>query len=356
MSSQGSFGKALLGLLVGIFLALSLTALAGEDPWRVLSIFAKSALGSRYDLGLTLYYTTNFIFTGLSVCIAYHAGLFNIGAEGQLNIGCLAAAVTGLWLQTVWPNAPLAISTLIIGSAAILAGGLWGFIPGWLKAFRQSHEVIVTMMMNFIAAAVVSYFTLEIFKNPNSQNPETAPIAENFMFLSHDFVQRFFLDSPANMSLLLALLMSLCVYLFLFRTTWGFQIRCSGLNQKAADFAGMNSRNLQVVAMTFAGALAAMIAFNEILGSAGKYRIGFSADYGFVGIAVALLARNNPIGIIFSAFLFGVLQKGASDLDIETETITRDFAKILQAIIILSVAGFYFFDFQFTKLKRARKK
>lgn len=341
--------KPLIGLILGLAISLGLAGLAGENPWNVLMVLARSAFGSPYDLGLALFYTTSFIFTGLSVAIAFHAGLFNIGAEGQLTIGTIAAA----WFAVSFPELPVWIAPWLIALVGLAAGALWGMIPGWLKAFRGSHEVIVTMMMNFIAAAIAGYVTLELIKNPESQNPESRAIPESFMFRGSDFVHNYFVDSPANLSLLIALACSGVVYLFLYRTVWGYEMRASGQNETASEVAGIQPRKMKVLAMTLAGALAAGVALNEVLGSAGRYKIGFSADYGFVGIAVALLARNHPLGILASAFLFGILQKGASDLDIETEFITRDFARIIQAVLIFSVAALYFMDF---KSFRKRKK
>lgn len=334
--------KPLIGLLLGISISLALAGLAGENPINVFEILIKSSFGSTYDLGLTLFYTTSFIFTGLSVCIAFHAGLFNIGAEGQLTIATLMAAWAGLFLQQHLPNISSLVSIPIIIIMAVLSGGLWGFIPGWLKAHRGSHEVIVTMMLNFIAAAFTSYIALNIIRSTESQNPETQMIPESMMFKNFDFIQKYFQDSPVNLSLLIALLLCLVLYFFLYRSIPGFQLRAAGKNEVASEFAGINAKRIKMLAMTAAGMLAAFVALNEVLGSSGKYRLGFSADYGFVGIAVAILAKNNPIGIIFSALLFGILQKGASDLDVETEFITRDFARIIQAVLIFSVAAVYF--------------
>lgn len=330
--------KAAIGLLIGILVSLSLVAVAGENPWTVFMVLARSAFGSPYDLGLALFYTTSLIFTGLSVSMAFHAGLFNIGAEGQLTVATLAAA----WFGVAFPNMPPSVAPLMIAIVGVSAGALWGFIPGWLRAVRGSHEVIVTMMMNFIAAAIASYVTLEIIKNPDSQNPESRPLSPDFMFRSFDFVQSYFKDSPANFSLIIAIVLAILSYFFLYKTVWGYELRASGQNERASQVAGIHPRRMKILAMTLAGALAAGVALNEVLGSSGRFKIGFSPDYGFVGIAVALLARNNPLGILASAFLFGVLQKGAADLDIETEFITRDFARVIQAILIFSVASVYF--------------
>lgn len=345
-----SFLKSIAGLILGLGISMILAAYAGESPWFVLTVLAKSAFGSPYDLGLALFYTTSLIFTGLSVSIAFHAGLFNIGAEGQLTVATLAAA----WFGVTFPNMPVAIAPFMIALVGLVAGAGWGLIPGWLKAYRGSHEVIVTMMMNFIAAAIAGYVTLNLIKNPESQNPESQVLLEGFLFRSYDFVQKWLQDSPANLSLILAVVLSFAVYFLLYRTVWGYELRVSGQNEKASQIAGIDPKKMKMLAMSLAGLLAGCVAVNEVLGSSGRFKIGFSPDYGFVGIAVALMARNHPLGILASAFLFGALQKGASDLDVETEFITRDFARIIQAILIFSVASVYFWDGRKFWKRRAR--
>ena len=160
--------QPILAVVLGLALGLGVTALAGENPWRVFKILVHGAFGTRNDFGMTLFYSTPLIFTGLSVAIAFHAGLFNIGAEGQLTMGALAAAVGALW-----PGMPSMVAPVLAGLGAILAGMIWGAIPGWLRARRGSHEVINTIMFNFIAAGLASYVTLYLLKNPESQNPET---------------------------------------------------------------------------------------------------------------------------------------------------------------------------------------
>ena len=327
--------RSLLGLLIGIGISLILTSLAGESPLHIIEIFYKSGFGSKYDLGLTLFYTTSLIFTGLSVSVAFHAGLFNIGAEGQLSMGALACVA----FAVMFPSLPPLIAPFLAVSAGVLAAALWGAIPGLLKAWRGSHEVIVTMMMNFIAASVAGYVVLELIKNPDSQNPESKLVPAQYLLKDFDFIQSFFQDSPAKLSLVVAVAASLLLSVLLYRTRWGFELRAAGENEIAANIAGISGKKMKVLAMTLAGALAGLVCMNEILGSSGKFKIGFSPGYGFVGIAVALLAQNNPLAILASAFLFGFLQKGASDLDLETETITRDFAHVIQAIVIFSVAG-----------------
>jgi simple sugar transport system permease protein len=327
--------KKLLGFLIGLTFALLLTLFAGENPLHILMILLKSAFGSNYDLGLTLSYTTPLIFTGLSVALGFHAGLFNIGAEGQLTMAALTTAAVGV----LFPQIPFPLAPFIALFAGLVAGGLWGFIPGWLRVYRGSHEVIITIMMNFIAAGLTSWFTLKVIPNPESQNPETAKVASQYMFKDYDLIARYFPDTPASAALGVAIVVAIVLWIILWKTTWGYELRAVGLNPEAAHRAGISEKKVRIIAMTFAGVLAGFVALSEVLGSAGQYRVGFSPDYGFIGIAVALLAGNNPLGIILTAFLMGALHKGASDLDLETSTITRDFSRIIQALIILAVSA-----------------
>lgn len=327
--------KKVVGFLIGLTAALLLTLLAGENPLNILMILVRSALGSTYDLGLTLSYTTPLIFCGLSVAIGFHAGLFNIGGEGQLTMAAITAAVVGV----VFPNIPFPLAPVIALMAALLVGGLWGFIPGWLRVYRGSHEVIITIMLNFIAAGLASWITLQLIPTKLSQNPETQPISANYMFKDYDLIARWFPDTPANASLVFALILAVVVWVFLWKTPLGFELRAVGTNPDAATRAGISTKKVRILAMTLAGVFAGFVALSEVLGSAGQFRIGFSPEYGFIGIAVALLAGNNPLGIIVSAFLMGALHKGASDLDLETATITKDFSKIIQTLIILAVTA-----------------
>nr|BFD58277.1 ABC transporter permease [Bdellovibrio sp. CKG001]BFD65519.1 ABC transporter permease [Bdellovibrio sp. HAGR004] len=327
--------KRIFGFLLGLTLALLLTLFAGENPWNVFTILVRSAFGSMYDLGLTLSYTTPLIFCGLSVAMGFHAGLFNIGAEGQMTMAVVTAAAVGV----LFPHVPFPLAPVLAVSAALIAGGLWGWMAGWLRAERGSHEVIITIMMNFIAAGLAGWFTLKIIPNPDSQNPETALVSPNYMFKDYDLIARLFPDTPANASLVFAIVLAILMWIFLWKTAWGFKLRAVGSNPEAAHRAGISEKKVQIAAMTLAGALAGFVALSEVVGSAGQYRIGFSPDYGFIGIAVALMASNNPLGIILSAFLMGALHKGASDLDLETSTITRDFSRIIQALVILGVVA-----------------
>lgn len=326
-----TFLKPMMSVGVGLVLGLSVTWVAGENPWHVLKIIVLSAFGSRYDLGMTLFYATPLIFTGLSVATAFHAGLFNIGAEGQLTMGALAAAAVGALL----PGLPSPLGA-VLGTVAAMVGGLvWGGIPGWLRARRGSHEVINTIMLNFIAAALASYVALHLLKNPESQNPETRPIGAGFLVPQFSF----FDGAPVSAALVIALLAAACVWIVLWRTALGFEIRAVGQSDAAARAAGIDCGRIRIIALSAAGALAGLVAVAEVLGNAGKFRVGFSPEYGFFGIAVALLGRNHPAGIVVAAMLFAALHKGTAELDLETERVTRDLSLILQGLVILAVSA-----------------
>jgi ABC-type uncharacterized transport system permease subunit len=342
-----SFLPNVLGLILGLSLCLVLTKVAGENPVHVLQVLLQSSFGSNYDLGLTLFYTSCFIFTGLSVCIAFHAGMFNIGAEGQLLMGAMSTAAVGILAGSL--PTPVLWSLMFFIPLLVSAG--WGAIAGALKAYRQSHEVIVTMMMNFVAAGLTSFLTLYVFKNPESQNPETANLPNLAILDTWDPMKKIFPDSAVGWPFLLAIFAALSLHFFLKDSRLGFRLKATGQNPEAAKLAGIQVARMQILGMAMAGALAGCVGFAEVWASSHKFKMGFSADYGFIGIAVALLARNHPLSILLSALLFGVLHKGASSLDLETEHITRDFSKILQSVIILSVIAVGTWDL----LKQKRK-
>ena len=324
-------GQPVLAVSLGIAVGLLVTTFAGESPLHILAVLGKSAFGSRYDFGMTLFYATPLIFTGLSVAVAFHAGLFNIGGEGQLAFGALAAAAVGILAPNVpWPIAPV-LGTL----GAFAAGAAWGFIPGWLRARRGSHEVINTIMLNFIAAGLTSWVTLYVLRSTESQNPETALIGPNYIIQR----LRFFEDAPVSGAFFMGLATAFLVWILLWRTVFGFELRAVGQNENAARAVGIDVARIRILAMTIAGGLAGWVGVSEVLGNAHQFRMDFSPGYGFIGIAVALLGRNNPFGVVAAALLFGALHKGTADLDFETEHVTRDLSMILQALVILSVSA-----------------
>jgi simple sugar transport system permease protein len=225
-----------------------------------------------------------------------------------------------------------------------LTGAFWGGIPGVLKAKFGSHEVINTIMLNFIAVALVSYFTQYHYKVPGDPILQTAEIGPS-AYIPHlgRFIPGLPERIPLNIAFLLALLCCLLVYVFLWRTKWGYEIRATGSNPFAAEYGGISIRKQIILAMSVSGALAGMVAINEVLGNRHRYYDGFSDNYGFTGIAVALLGRNHPVGVILAALLFAALQHGGIYVDGFSEHVTKDIVQVLQGVIILFVAAEGFF-------------
>lgn len=327
------------GLLLGLVLSLVLALLFKENPWTVLKTLSTSFMQSKFDFGLTLFYTTCFTFSGLAFAIPLRAGLFHIGAEGQLIIAALVAAVIG---QTLSAPAPVGIFLIVLGSLSVAI--LSALVIGWMKYFRNSHEVVVAIMMNFILSALASYITLNFFQNPESQNPETALIKPEYQILRTDWLKTYFDQSAVSSFFILAIISCFILY-FLEKKFLFFKIiKSYGLNPTAAERAGFSKFKIITVVMGLAGFFSGLLGLTEVLGNTFQYKIGFSPQYGFLGIAVALLARLNFLGILASAFLLSILHKGASDLDLETQFLTRDYSRVIQALIIFSIAiSFYVF-------------
>ncbi|OYZ13426.1 MAG: hypothetical protein B7Y39_17720 [Bdellovibrio sp. 28-41-41] len=332
--------KSFFGFLFGLFCALMIVLLAGESPLYILEILVRSSFGSKYDFGLTLFYMTSLIFTGLSVSTAFKSGLFNIGAEGQLNFSAICMVV----FATSYPGITFPGSLLMILLVGILSGAIWGAIPGLLKAYRGSHEVIVTMMLNFVSAGISSYFISQKLQNPDSQNPESPIIGDAFRTNFFDFLNKLFPESPVNLFFVVAILAAVAMYFFFTKTALGYEMIAVGENPSAAERASISSKKFVVISLVLSGVLASGAGMNEVVGYSGQYKIGFSPEFGFMGIAVALMSNNHPLGIIANAFIMSVFHKGASDLDIETETITKDFSKIIQAMVLFGVGLQYYLN------------
>ena len=326
--------------LVNLALALGVAgivvALIGEDPVRAVEVLIAGAFVYDGALGYTLYYTTNFIFTGLAVSVAFHAMLFNIGGEGQATLGGLGVALVALSLDAVLPG--LAVIPLAICAAALF-GAAWAFIPGWLQAYRGSHIVITTIMFNFIASAIMVWLLSGPLMRIGQGSPQTRIFAED-MWLPrlHEmlgWVGVSTSSTPLNLAFPLALLACLGVWALIWRTKFGYALRAMGHSEEAARYAGIPVKRMVVIVMAISGALAGCMAVNEIMGAQHKLVLNFSAGYGFTGIAVALMGRNHPFGIVLASLLFGALAQGGTELDFEFQTITRELVLVIQGLIIL---------------------
>ncbi len=327
----------LVNLLAALVVSGLLIAIMGENPFDALFVMAAGAVGyfDPAGLGYTLYYATSLIFTGLGFAIAHHAGLFNIGGEGQAYIGGLGVGLVCLALPGVpWP---VTLALAILGGA--LFGGLWGFVPGWLAAKRGSHTVITTIMFNFIAASVMTYLMVDVLIRPGQQSPESAPFGPSGRIPQiHQVLEPLGIKieaSPWNISFFIALLCCIGFYIFLWKTRWGYALRTVGQNERAAVYAGISPATITMVAMTVSGALAGMVALNVLMGDQGRIILNFTGGMGFIGIAVALMGRNHPVGIIFSALLFGALYQGGAELSYEFTTLNKDLVVVIQGLVIL---------------------
>lgn len=324
-----------LNLGVALLLAGGVIALLGESPVAAFKLMAAGSLGTQEGLGYTLYYATNFIFTGLAVAVAYHAGLFNIGAEGQAYIGGLGTGLICLWLGAwpFWVVLPLAV----LAGAAF--GAAWAFIPAYLQARRGSHIVITTIMFNFIASALMTYLLVNVLIKPGQQSPESREFDANaFMPSAQELFGKLglsFAVSPLNLAFVLALAAAGLVWLFIWHTRWGFALRVAGQNPAAAVYAGIAPSRIVIGAMLFSGALAGGLGLNELMGAQHRILMDFPGGAGFVGIAVALMGRNHPVGIVAAAVLFGALYQGGSQLSFDMPKINRDMVVVIQGLVIL---------------------
>ncbi len=318
-------------------LALTLTSIAvwavGESPLHVLKILGASAFGSLDNFSYTLFYATPMLLTGTAVALALQAGLFNIGAEGQLYVGAVCAATWGAitrhWLPNVTTVSFTGILVVIVGAAAAFAGGAcWGAIAGYLRR-RNVHEVISTIMLNFIGMSLVNWAVLNPLKNPDTQSLETVWIGQAFR-VPHLWKQMTY-GFP------IALVIAIGVLWGVKKTWWGFRIRATGQNENAARTAGIPVARTAFVTMALSGGIAGLVGFHAVFLDAHRMIDGFSPGFGFTGLAVALLARGSIPGLIFAAMLFGGLHKGSLDLDLETDRVTRDLSAVIQALILVAL-------------------
>jgi simple sugar transport system permease protein len=325
----------LANLTVAFLIAGLVVAAIGENPLQAVAIMLHGALGYPEGIGFTLYYTTGFVFTGLSVAVAFHAGLFNIGAEGQATLGGLGVAIVCLTFDGApwWLVAPFALAS------AALFGAAWAFVPAWLQARRGSHIVITTIMFNYLAATLMVWLLVEVMGQPGSMSPETKTFepATRLPFL-RDFLTPLGIDlgqSPLNPMVFVALAAAVFVWLLIWRTRFGFELRTVGQNPTAAVYAGIDPGWIVVVTMLISGALSGLMAVNEVMGVQHRLLLEFVAGAGFVGIAVALMGRSHPFGVVLSAALFGILYQGGAELAFERPAISRDMIVVIQALVIL---------------------
>lgn len=322
--------------LVAAFALAGLVALAlNESPIQLMHVLFFGAFGTLESVGFTLYYTTSFIFAGLAVAVAFHCGLFNIGGEGQAYIGGLGVGLVCLAFDTL----PFIVVLPLALLAAMGFGAAWAYVPGWLQAKRGSHVVITTIMFNFIAAALMTYLLVDVLIKPGQSSPETREFAQGvWLPLAHDWLTAIGIPmprSPLNLSFVFALAAAALVWVFIWHTRWGYELRAVGLNEEAAVYAGISPSRQIIVAMAISGGLAGLVGINEILGVHHRLLLGFPAGYGFIGIAVALMGRNHPAGVCLAALLFGALFQGGSEISFEMRNLNREMVVVIEGLVIL---------------------
>jgi len=321
LQALGPVAAVALALIVGA----GFIAAVGKDPLTIYAKMAAGVFGNPYGIGQVLFRATPLMFTGLAVALGFRAGLFNIGAEGQLVVGAFAAGVVGAALGN-WPAPLLFPVTLLAGMGA---AALWALPPALLKAKLGAHEVINTIMMNFIALALVQYLGHFAFEHATVH---TAPIGEGAKIARFEAFFPVFQGSPLNLSLVLALAVAALMGWLLWRTRFGYELRAVGLSPSAAEYAGIAVPRTWIVALCLSGAIAGLVGANFVQGYKGYFESGFSAGVGFLGIAVALLGRNHPLGIVIAAVFFAALSYGGFVINTE---VPKELVEILQAIVIL---------------------
>jgi len=338
--------------LIAVFFALLVGAiviiLVGEDPINVYKILFSNAISNRDGWGNVLFRATPLIFTGMAVAFAFRCGLFNIGGEGQVYVGAFLAT----WVGFTFTNLPSFILIPLCILSAAVGGALWAAVPGILKAKTGVHEVIVTIMMNWIAFSLTFFLVLKYkasatpemvaagVKQMIPHTEEIAPAARlprlytilkslNINFPSHN---------QLNISLLIAIGIAILAYYILWKTNLGYEIRAVGYNPLAAEYGGINVAKNIILAMVISGAFAGLVATNEVMGFKYRWRQELFTNLGFNGIAVALLGKNHPFGVVLAAILFGILNYGGAIVNIYTEgRIPREIIMVLQAVIVIFV-------------------
>ncbi len=312
-------------LLCGIVLQIQ-----GQNPLEFYSIIFVSAFSTFDDFGYVLFNATPLVFTGLAVAIAYKSGLFNIGCEGQLYAAAFAAAWIGIHL-----NLPAFLMIPLCIGGALIAGAIWSAVPGFLKARYGAHEVINTIMMNFIAFALMNFLVTSVYQEPGQMIPQTPQIYETARLPRLGSLLPILPQSnPLNLSFFFACGCVVLCYIFLAYTRWGYELRLLGNAQDVAAYGGINPQAVTVWVMALSGAVAGLAGVTEVLGYRYRFLDNFSSGWGFTGIAVALLGRNNPFGIFVAAVLFGLLNKVALDIEILLE-IRRGLFLAGQGVLII---------------------
>jgi simple sugar transport system permease protein len=319
------FVALLIALICGDLLIMSY----GQSPAVVYRLLLEGTWGNAYGFGQVLYKATTLTFTGLAVSLGIRAGLFNVGAESQLAAGGFLAGLVGLSLS---PSMPLIFAVPICMIAAMAGGAIVGAIPGWLKVKFGAHEVIVTIMLNFVVLALLNYIVAARIHVPETLH--TPEIRNGALPRLEQFIPAFH-GSAANLTIIIALVAAALTWAYLFRSRRGYELCAVGLQPEAAEYGGVNVGGAWMRAMVISGAIAGLGGVNYVLGYKHYYEEGFAGGSGFLGIAVALVGRNNPIGVVLAALFFATLSQGGLAIH---AFVPKQMVEVLQGVVILAVA------------------
>ena len=339
------FVSVIIAVLIGSLMILA----SGSDPVAAFSAMFQGAFGSQRAIGETLIRAAPIVFTGLAVGFGFRAGLFNIGAEGQLFLGGLAAAYLGVELGGM----PWYVSLPLALVAAALAGAAWAFIPALLKARTGAHEVITTMMFTYIGRYLVDWVIVYFIMAPGTV-PQTVELPVSSRLPRFSDLLPFLQPSRGHAGFLLAIAVAIAVWAILRYTTFGYEARAVGFNQSAAESGGISVSRMTIKALCFSGGLAGLAGAVEVMGVHFRLFSSFSPGFGFTGIAVALLAKNNPLAMIASALLFGAMQAGAGTMQLETD-VSPKVVLLVQGIIVFLVGAETIVTWTLGHLRRRRE-
>ncbi len=323
----------ILSLLAALLVAALIILALGENPVTVYRALLFEPLSSLRTFGRVLEVLVPLLLSGLAVAVAFRAGVFNLGVEGQLYLGAFAAAWVGFTLA-----APGFLQIPAAMAFGAIVGALYALIPALLRAYFNADEIVTTIMLNYVAFSLTNYLITGPFRPPDAGSAQSEAIA----LTAH--LGRWLPPSRAHIGVFIALALAVLLYLLLYRTTIGYELRMAGANPRFAEYGGVSVRRTIIMAMIFSGLLAGLVGAVEVLGIQYRFRAGFSPGYGFDGITVALLARVEPLAIPLAALLFAALRAGASIVQLNTE-LGREVVDVLQAIIILFVTaeGLWYF-------------
>ena len=343
------FGKTMLppiiGILVGIIIGALIIMIRGVNPIEAYAALVKGAFGGIRNFSTSLVKAIPLGLTGLAVALSYRAGIFNIGAEGQLQFGAIATAVCCLYIPSIQGKAVPTIIVVVI--ASMIAGAALAWIPAVARAYGGYNEIVVTMLLNYIAIYFTNYLVNHPMKDPSAFGASTVRFDVEFPIILP--------GSYLHLGFVFFIVAAIFLWWLLFKSSYGFKVRAAGLNPNASNYAGINSKRIMITSMLISGALAGLGGACEVMGVHYRLMENFSPGYGYDAIAVALLANLHPLGVILSAIFFGALRNGAASMQVVT-TLPVSFVKIIQGVSVLCVIAIGAFPAYIARMKRRAKK